>query len=474
MAPTEATCSDANPRVVSLLSGLTEAVCAMGLRHLLVGRSHECDWPPDVLNLPQISQPRVDPEATAADIDMQVHESMQTSGTAYKLDLNELQRLQPNVLLVQDSCRVCAVSPGDLESCGIGSPDTAQAMGLSGNCRVVTVFPKCLEDVLGDFQSVADALGQPNKGVQLNAALRLRLKSIEESALGFAEVQERQYGPRPKPRVLVLEWCNPLMGCGYWIPELVTLAGGQCLFGGVGEHTEYIGISEISEADPDYIIFACCGFSVERSVTELCQLTLLTDPLWKSLSAVGANQVFISDGNRYFNRSGPSVVDTAEIIAQIMGLLPERKYGDDAVIPLRDAITHFGAVPREAPPQAKDDVADLGLDLEKAREVVQSTVEALQDGSQAGIETAYNHSAVSACMPLDLYKSSIIQNPDFMPLSKKALTAEYQKPQSMDISRAKIQVVMAGDCSATYVFRLTAVKAGSEHKWMIEGVSKIA
>jgi len=468
---------DAQPRVVSLLSGLTEAVCLMGLGHFLVGRSHECDWPPEVLSLPQISEPRVDPQAAAAVIDAQVHQSMQTSGTAYELNAEQLAKLEPTVVLVQDSCRVCAVSPGDLQSCGILSStelNCGKAMGLPGRCSVLTVFPKCLEDVLGDIQSVGDTLGQPEKAADFIFDLRSRLNAVSDQAQGFAEMRRYRFGPQPKPKVLVLEWCDPVMGCGYWIPELVTLAGGQCLFGGVGEHTEYISPQDIADAEPDYIIFACCGFSVERSVRELCQTSLLTNPLWKSLVAVREERVFISDGNRYFNRSGPSVVDSAEIVAQVLGLEPTQKYGPEAVMPLKEALSHFGGVPRDAPQQMGSQEMGLELPLEKAIQVVKETVEALQEGGEAGIMRAYGHSVVSSCMPLDRYISVILKNPDFLPLASKTLTPKYDEPQSTDKTHAKMQVVMEGEAGATYVFRMLAVEAAQDGKWMIEGVHKVA
>lgn len=458
---------NAQPRVVSLLSGLTEAVYGMGLGHLLVARSHECDWPPEALVLPMISQARVDVQAASLTIDEQVRETMQSSGTSYKLHFEEMQKLQPTVILVQNSCRVCAVTPDALQGVAensIGEP------GSLGNCNIVTVFPKCLEDVFNDCKSVAAALGYPGKGNEFVTQLKARLTLVEQHAIGHADVKMRQLGPHPKPKVLVAEWCDPFMGCGYWIPELVSLAGGRCLFGGVGEHTEYISIHDVAKHDPDYIVFACCGFSVKRSTEELCQTTLLTAPLWKSLTAVRTGNVFIADGNRYFNRSGPSVVDTAEIIAQVLGSFPARFSSED-VMSLQDALNEFQFIPRvEAQTEAEVSL----LSLEDARQVVQETVGALQEGSSAGIKRAYEHSAVSACMSPELYTSTIIQHPDFQALANATLTATYGEPYRTGSTQAKVEVIMMGHAGATYTFRMQTMESTEIPKWMIEGVSKIA
>eukprot|EP00931_Biecheleriopsis_adriatica_P003552 TRINITY_DN105353_c0_g1_i1.p1 TRINITY_DN105353_c0_g1~~TRINITY_DN105353_c0_g1_i1.p1 ORF type:complete len:480 (+),score=69.26 TRINITY_DN105353_c0_g1_i1:73-1512(+) len=463
------------PRVVSLLSGLTEAMYAMGLEHLLVGRSHECNHPPEVLALPQVSQPHVNPQAPAATIDAEVHESMQASGTAYKLRIHELERLKPTHLLVQDSCRVCAVSPGDLELCSFVAKTDSGVMrgqGLFSGCQIVTVFPKCLEDVFTDVTTVGDAVGESKKAADTIARFRWRLRTVGERAQGAADVLRRQVGPGPKPRVAVLEWCDPLMGCGYWIPELVELAGGQCVFGGVGEHTEYIYLADIATAKPDYIIFACCGFDVERSVKEICQTTLLTDPRWKKMAAVRDNKVFVCDGNRYFNVSGPSVVDTAEIIAQILGLMPETKYGPEVVMTMTEALARFQMQPKEMLKSKQGSHEECMLPLGGALEVVQATVKALQSGTKEGIDVAYRNSCVSASMPLELYINMILKNPDFLPLSDKSLTSTFEEPVSVDSCNAKVQVTLQGQFTAMYVFRMVVDEAEPECKWMIHGVSK--
>eukprot|EP00929_Paragymnodinium_shiwhaense_P008338 TRINITY_DN11228_c0_g1_i1.p1 TRINITY_DN11228_c0_g1~~TRINITY_DN11228_c0_g1_i1.p1 ORF type:complete len:480 (-),score=76.93 TRINITY_DN11228_c0_g1_i1:406-1845(-) len=463
------------PRVVSLLSGLTEAMCAMGLGHLLVGRSHECFYPAEVLTLPQLSEPHVNPEASAATIDAEVHESMQTTGTAYKIHLEDLQKLKPTHLLVQDSCRVCAVSPGDLEKCSFiakASSGVVRGQGFFGDCQIVTVFPKTLEDVFGDMQTIGNAVSESQKATDAIAKFRTRLKALEERAQGAADVRQRQFGPSPKPRVLVLEWCDPLMGCGYWIPELVALAGGQCLFGGAGEHTEYIYLADIVAAKPDYIVFACCGFDVERSVKEICQTTLLADPRWTAMTAVCEDKVFVCDGNRYFNASGPSVVDTAEILAQILGLMPETKYGPEVVMKMSEAQAHFGVKPKEVPRTSRDSSGEPMLPLEGALAVVKETVTALQSGTKEGIEIAYGNSCVSAAMPLDLYTTTILKNPDFMPLSKASLTPTYEEPVVVDCANAKVQMAMKGETDSTYVFRMVVDEGAPEKKWMIHGVNK--
>jgi iron complex transport system substrate-binding protein len=240
--------------VVSLLSGATETIFALGLQRQLIGRSHECDYPPaPVAALPACSLALVDHAATAASIDAQVKRLSETGEPLYRLETSVVDALDPDVLIVQDSCRICAVSPGALADA---------ACLLNDGCHVVTLRPRTLRDVLDDIVTVASALGHRDKGEEYVAQMRGRLAALTVFPPAGA-------GIASKPRVAVLEWLDPLMSCGYWIPELVEAAGCECVLDGAGEHTGYVSCAELLAARPSHVIIAACGFDVTRCAREL-------------------------------------------------------------------------------------------------------------------------------------------------------------------------------------------------------------
>eukprot|EP00873_Tetraselmis_striata_P000231 jgi/Tetstr1/420495/TSEL_011608.t1 len=298
-APPAAATPPPQPRVLSLLSAATEMVHRLGCSHLLVGRSHGCDWPPAVRALPAVSAPRLDPSAGAAAIDAAVRRLCEARQPAYSLDDAAVAALAPTVIIAQNQCRVCAVTAEDLRGSACGSPGP----------QMVTLEPKRLADVLDNVAEIADALGVAPRGAALVAQLRGRLAAVEGAAAAAGEA-----GGGARPRVALLEWNDPLMGCGYWIPELIELARGHPVCsGGPGGRTPTLGSLDALLAErPQVVVFALCGFDIPRAVAELRACGLLESTRWRASGCAA----FVMDGNALVNRSGPRLVESAEALAE--------------------------------------------------------------------------------------------------------------------------------------------------------------
>lgn len=285
-------------RIVSLIASATEIVAALGFRDCLVGRSHECDFPLDVLSLPACSEPRIDVTGSSLEIDRQVKAAVAESLSVYRVFRSELERLRPTVIITQTQCDVCAVNLRDVES--------AISEMIGSQPRVVALAPMALADVWDDIHRVADALTGADAARRLIASLRQRLDRLAARV------------PRTaiRPTVVCLEWLEPLMSAGNWVPELVELAGGHAVLCQAGQHSPWMTWDDLANADPDAILILPCGFDLARTERELHLLT--EHPRWRDLQAVRHGQVFVTDGNQFFNRPGPRVVESAEIIAEIL------------------------------------------------------------------------------------------------------------------------------------------------------------
>lgn len=285
-------------RIVSLLPSATEIVCALGFGDQLVARSHECDFPPHIAGLPALTEAKLDDSAPSGAIDDAVKALVAAGSSVYRVDAERLQRLAPDVIVTQDQCEVCAVSTGDLE----------QALAsLIGNApRLVSLSPNTLGDVWVTFTDVAAALGAPERGQSLATELANRI----------TEVAERAQAQRTRPTVACIEWLDPLMAAGNWVPELVTLAGGINLLGAPGAHSPWLEAEALAEADPDVIVVMPCGFDLARTRAEFERAA--REPAWQALRAVREGRVAIVDGNQYFNRPGPRLVESLEILAEIL------------------------------------------------------------------------------------------------------------------------------------------------------------
>ena len=283
-------------RIVSLLSSSTEIVDALGCREWLVGRSHECDYPMGVLSLPVCSKPRVDPSASSRDIDSQVKALLADQISIYEVDGELLAGLRPDIILTQTLCTVCAVSDQDVL--------TALGPELLPGTRLVSLKPQCLAETWDDIQTVADSLGVSSRGAEVVARLRSRLEALRQ-----------RVAHAPRPRVACIEWLSPLMAAGNWVPELVEAAGGASVIGEAAKHSPWLTWEELGAADPDLLVLMPCGFDLERTCQEAA--AVMTDPRWGELRAVQAGRVYAVDGNQYFNRPGPRLVDSAEMLAEI-------------------------------------------------------------------------------------------------------------------------------------------------------------
>ncbi|MGI9627854.1 MAG: cobalamin-binding protein [Longimicrobiales bacterium] len=285
-------------RAVSMLASATEIVCALGLRDTLVGRSHECDYPPDILELPQVSRPSFPVTGSSKAVDLAVKDRLRKALSIYEVDATALQSLAPDVILTQTQCEVCAVSPADVERAAAETTCTPST--------VVALEPNQLSDIWNDIEVVAAALQAEAAGTALIARLRGRLDEIESQYRGIAS----------RPTVVTIEWIDPLMTAGNWMPELIELAGGQNLLGVAGKHSPWMTWDELVAADPDVLLVSPCGFGIERTMEEMHLLT--AHPQWTSLKAVAQGRVFVADGNAYFHRPGPRVVESAEMIAEML------------------------------------------------------------------------------------------------------------------------------------------------------------
>jgi len=285
-------------RIVTLLPSATEIVAALGFESELVGRSHECDFPASVKRLPALTEPKFNPEGSSSEIDERVKTIVRDALSVYRVDAAKLREIRPDVIVTQSQCEVCAVNESDVVE--------AVAEWTGARPNIVSLKPYSLADVFADMNRVAAALGAPERGDKLVHDLQTRCAAIREITL---ELKNR-------PSVACIEWIEPMMAGGNWMPELVEMAGGKNLFGKAGQHSPWMKFAELAAADPEVIMISPCGFGIPRASEELHLLQKQSG--WKLLRAVRDGRVFIADGNQYFNRPGPRIVKSIEILAELI------------------------------------------------------------------------------------------------------------------------------------------------------------
>ncbi|MEM0913458.1 MAG: cobalamin-binding protein [Planctomycetota bacterium] len=284
-------------RIVTLLPSATEIVCALGLEDQLVGVTHECDFPPSVRALPRVTRTLIPDDAASRDIDALVRERLKTERALYTLDLPMLEKLRPDLIVTQALCDVCAVAEAEV---------TSAACSLPGRPEVINLEPMRLGDVFDCLRLVGDAAGVPDRARQAVAELQARVAAVEQRSRHIDE----------RPRVVLLEWIDPPFCAGHWSPELIRLAGGRELVGREAQVSHTIAWEDVVQADPEVLAIACCGFDTERTRQDLP--ILAGYPGFRDLACVRQGRVYLIDGNAYFNRPGPRLVDSLEILAHAL------------------------------------------------------------------------------------------------------------------------------------------------------------
>lgn len=287
----------AAPRIVSLLPSATELAVAVGCGQALVGRSHECDFPPFVEALPVCTATKLEKGLTSREIENRVQEIVRQGLSVYEVHAERLRSLSPDVILTQSQCAVCAVTPADLEdslAAWVGTPPV-----------LLSLAPDTMNDVWNDLRRVSEAVGAPDAAGRAVSDLEGRLDGVRRQGL------QRAW----RPRVAAIEWIDPVMAAGNWVPELVKAAGGAPLFAAVGQHSPWLEWDDLVAADPDVIVFMPCGYRIAQTIADLPAITARAG--WSDLAAVRAGRVYAADGHHFFNRPGPRLIESAEILAEI-------------------------------------------------------------------------------------------------------------------------------------------------------------
>ncbi|MCI0355247.1 MAG: cobalamin-binding protein [Acidobacteria bacterium] len=283
-------------KICSFLPSATEIACALGLEEELAGVSYECDYPPQVRGKPVVVHSKVPASSSAAEIDRHVREFMARGESLYRVDLDELQKIKPDLILTQDLCRVCAASPDDL----------GPALAVLEPCpTVLSLDPNGLADVWNDIRLVGGATGREKQARQLAEELQGRVRAVEEAVKGHS-----------RPRVLCLEWLDPPFVAGHWVPEMVSIAGGLDVLGRIGEPSFRATWEQIAEARPDFAVIMPCGYSLEQTASEYRWMDF--PAVWNTVPAVRAGRVFAVDPSSYFSRPGPRLADGLELLAHIL------------------------------------------------------------------------------------------------------------------------------------------------------------
>jgi iron complex transport system substrate-binding protein len=282
-------------KIISLLPSATEIVCALGLADQLVAVTHECDYPAYVTSKPVITRSRLRSDMTSSEIDQAVRGQLTSDAhSLYTIDRELLHVLEPDLILTQQLCEVCAVAYDDVLDA---------VRSLSVQPRVLNLEPMSLEDVLADIRQVGGATGS-------TAGAEIVVKALEER---IARVRDSAQQAVEQPRVAFLEWVDPLFCGGHWNPELVALAGGSDPLGRLHQPAVRIEWEQVRKLQPEVMVISCCGFSAERASEDL--LLLEGQPGWSDLPCVRAGRVHVVDGTSYFSRPGPRLVDSLELLA---------------------------------------------------------------------------------------------------------------------------------------------------------------
>ena len=284
-------------KIVSLLPSSTEIVCKLGFRENLVGVSHECDYPLSVKDLPILTKPRFSPIESSQKIDNSVQDLLKKGLSVYEVNTDLLKKLAPDLIITQAQCEACAVSLNDVKK--------AISDWVGNKPDIVSLEPNYLDEVWSDFERVGEKLNSSDSYLKFKSEIEQRLENLKQKSQQLSK----------RPTVVCVEWIDPLMIAANWVPELVDIAGGINMLSKPGSHSHIFKWEEIIESNPDFIIMMPCGFDINRTLEEIN--ILKQKPDWSKLEAVKSNHVFVVDGNQYFNRPGPRLIESAEILFEI-------------------------------------------------------------------------------------------------------------------------------------------------------------
>jgi iron complex transport system substrate-binding protein len=292
-------------RIVSLLPAVTEWVYTFGAGNALVGRSHACDYPSEVSEVPVVTRADVETDTDSAGIDRNVRRRISDGMSLYDVDLERLKALAPDVIITQDQCEVCAVSLEALEEWVSNE--------VSEQTTLLSIAPRTLKDAFDTALRIGRAIGRLETAMQVVASGEKRLQRLMDR-LGIN--REGKLRGAERPSVLCIEWIDPLMAAGHWMPDVVEKAGGTALLGRAGEPSHYISWPEVLEVDPDVIVFVPCGYDLKTTRDDLGRCSDRTG--WNRLTAVREDRVYLLDGSAYFNRPGPRLYRSIELMAKVL------------------------------------------------------------------------------------------------------------------------------------------------------------
>ena len=287
-------------KIVTLIPSATEIVAFLGQKNSIIGRSHECDYPYDLNHVAKLTSPKINIDGTSLEINKQINKILENSLSVYKVDVEKLKKLDPDYIITQAHCEVCAVSLSEVEN--------IVSKNLNKNTKIISLQPNTLKDVFDDIKRVARELNIENK---INNNL---IKNLNERLEKIKKLSSKE---KTKPSVACIEWIDPLMMAGNWIPEMINIAGGVNILGKSGKDSHWTKFHEIEKKDPEIIIFLPCGFNIKKTKYEL-ENSLKKNSNWKNLKAFKSRKFFIADGNQFFNRPGPRLLESLEIFAEII------------------------------------------------------------------------------------------------------------------------------------------------------------
>ncbi len=286
-------------KIVTLIPSATEIVAFLGQQELIVGKSHECDYPKNLEKIVELTSPKINVDGTSGEIHKQINEILENSLSVYKVNINKLKKLNPDIVITQAHCEVCAVSFSEVEE--------IVSKHLNEKTKIISLQPNTLSEVFDDIKRVGDGLSLNDKNVKESInSLKDRVKNIELKS-------QKQ---KPK-KIACIEWIDPLMVAGNWIPEMVKISGGNDAFGKSGKDSHWITFNELKDADPEIIIFLPCGYNIDKTKNEV-ENVYKKENRWNNLRAFNNKDIYIVDGNQFFNRPGPRLVESIEIFAEII------------------------------------------------------------------------------------------------------------------------------------------------------------